>query len=581
MSAERFEIVERIFHAALKLEPAARPAFVRTEIPADAALRKQVESLLNAADHSTMFLETSMLDGPPESRRVPALVPGRMIGPYRVIRELGRGGMGAVYEAEQSNPRRRVALKVVHGDGAGAKLSGHESRILGRLNHPYVANIFDAGSTADGLSYFVMELIEGERLDRFVEAQRLPRRGRLQLFCKICDAIQHAHMKSVIHLDLKPSNILVKPVGSGAGEELQVKVLDFGVSAISGSETTRTIRVGSAGEVQGTLAYMSPEQRRGDQDAADVRSDVYALGVILFKLMTGTLPYPMEGLSYHDAWRVIQEEQPRRPRVVDHGVPRDVDTIICTATADEPGRRYQSVAEFGGDVRRYLADQPIMARRPSKFYEWTKFAQRNKGLAATLLAILVGATTTTIGTATALNRARRAEAQLRVRLEREVMLSEFLTSFRDTGEEDGRGGGDETDPRASAVQGRHLLELKRSEARRALEAGRIAEAEREYERLLEIAKVILEPDNWYIAVLQGDHGECLIAGQRYPRAEEELLASYHRFLAQRGLQHPRTVQAVKRLVQLYTAWQRWARVDEWTARLEEARSAPASSQPVE
>jgi serine/threonine protein kinase len=554
MNAEHFQRIERVFHAALKLESAARRELIAAEMPDDLALQKEVEDLVVAAEQGASFLETSLLAAPPRPRPTSSELP-RMIGPYRVIRELGRGGMGIVYEAEQSLPRRRVALKLVDsGPGselASARLLGHEPRILGRLNHPSVATIYDADYTADGQSYFVMELIEGERLDRYVQKHNIPRRERLKLFCKVCDAIQYAHTKSVIHLDLKPSNILVLAPKDPKTQEPQIKVVDFGVAAITGSDTTHTTRPSDTGGVQGTLAYMSPEQRRGEQDLVDGRSDVYALGVILFKLMTDELPYPVEGLPIPEAWRILAEQPPRRPRSVDPSIPRDVETIIRTAAADEPARRYQSVAELAGDVRRYLTDLPITARQPSKFYEWAKFAKRNKGLVGTLAAVLVGLITTSVGTYAGLLRAREAEERARVEANARRELTELLMA------------GEETQ---SAVLRRFPLEVLRSAAQQMLNQGRVEEAEQEYARLVEISKRVFQERNWYVAKLQGEWGECLIQLGRYAQAELPLLASYEGLKASYGQEHALTIEAINRLIRLYDVWGKPGQATEWRSR---------------
>jgi serine/threonine protein kinase len=553
MNAGEFQRVERVFHAALKLDPAERPPFIAAELPDALALQHEVGELLLAAERGSTFLESSLLSGPFEPPDIDSLV-GREIGPYRLIRVLGRGGMGTVYEAEQKWPHRRVALKVIHGSpGAdGARWSGHEPRVLGRLNHPFVASIYDADRTEDGLSYFVMELIDGQRLDDYIQEHDVPRRERLLLFCKVCEAIQHAHMKSVVHLDLKPSNILVLEPKDPTCQELQVKVVDFGVAAITGSDTTHTTRLGATGGMLGTLAYMSPEQRRGERDACDVRSDVYSLGVVLFKLMTGELPYPIEGVPPHEAWRILAEQAPRRPRALDASVPVDVETIIRTATAEEASRRYQSVSELAGDVRLYLTDRPITARRPSKLYEWSKFAQRNKGLVGVVLTLLLGLASTTIGTYAGLVRARVAEGHFREVAETNKSLTELLVGQPDA---------------SPPVYSRNILEPARLAAQQMIQEGRLEEAEAEYIRLIKITKVVLPRPNWYLARLYSEHAECLVKLGRFSQAELPLLTSYEDLNSLYGDEHTATVDVIGRLVQLYQAWGKPSEAAEWRARL--------------
>lgn len=567
MNAEQFQRIERVFHAALALEPAARRAFAGEQLADAPELQTQLEQLLEAAERGTAFLETSLWVAGPAAEAPNPTLPARMVGPYRLIRELGRGGMGVVYEAEQSMPRRRVALKLVDGGpyGEAARWPGHEPRILGRLNHPAVAAVYDASQTLDGRSYFVMELIEGERLDEYARKHNVPRRERLRLFCQVCDAIQHAHTKSVIHLDLKPSNILVTGGKDRDGGEPQVKVVDFGVAAITGGDTTHAGRSGATSAFQGTLAYMSPEQRRGDQDAIDVRSDVYALGVVLFKLMTGELPYPVEGLPVPEAWRVFEQQEPRRPRTLDPSVPRDIDTIIRTATAEEPSRRYQSVADLVGDVRRYLTDLPIMARRPSKLYELVKFTKRNKGLVALFMAVVLGLSGTVVGTSTMYVRAKLAEEQARTQADATRRLAELIVGA-------GPGTGEESDDRTtpSPAVRRAPLATLRSHAWGLLSQGHLEEAERAYSQLVKLAKAVLPPDNWYVAELQGEYGECLLRLGRHAQAELALLGSHEGLLSSRGAQHPHTIEAVQRLVRLYHAWGHFETADHWRTVLRQA-----------
>jgi serine/threonine protein kinase len=561
VNTQEFQRIERVFHAALKLGPEERTPFITGELPDEPALQQEVGALLAAAQRGSTFMETSLLTGPFEPPDIDALV-GREIGAYRLVRVLGRGGMGTVYEAEQKWPHRRVALKVIHGaPGAdAARWSGHEPKILGRLNHPFVASIYDADRTEDGLSYFVMELIDGQRLDEYVKEHDVSRRERLLLFCKVCEAIQHAHMKSVIHLDLKPSNILVIAPKDPSCQDLQVKVVDFGVAAITGSDTTHTTRLGATGGMVGTLAYMSPEQRRGERETCDVRSDVYSLGVVLFKLMTGELPYPIEGVPPHEAWRTLAEQAPRRARALDPSVPVDVETIIRTATADEATRRYQSVSELAGDVRLYLTDRPITARRPSKVYEWSKFAKRNKGLVGVVLALLLGLTSTTIGTYTGLVRAREAEIHMAEVADTNKKLTALLVGDDPIAL---AGAGD-----SSTVYRRNLLEGLRITAQQMVRDGRLEEAEAEYATLIKTARMVLpQQPNWYLARLYGEHGECLMKLGRYAQSELPLLTSYEHLQTLYGDEHSLTLDAIRRLVQLYQAWGKPGQAAEWAGRL--------------
>jgi WD40 repeat protein len=318
------------------------------------------------------------------------------IGRYRILRLIGEGAMGFVYEAEQEHPRRTVALKILKpGIASSTALRRFEleAEALGRLQHPGIAQIYEAGTADTGFGpqpYFAMELIRGRTPVDYVKEHNLGIRERLELVMKTAEAVHHAHQRGLIHRDLKPSNILVDQIG-------QPKVLDFGVARAIDEDAQRTQRT-DAGQLVGTLAYMSPEQVLADPDEIDIRSDVYALGTLLYELLAGKLPLDMRR-KLPEVIHAIREEDPVPLGRLDRRYRGDIETIAIKALEKDKTQRYTSAAELAADIRRYLNDEPIAARRPTAKYQLLKFARRNKalvfGLAGVIVALAAGATVST------------------------------------------------------------------------------------------------------------------------------------------------------------------------------------------
>ncbi|HLP83839.1 MAG TPA: serine/threonine-protein kinase, partial [Phycisphaerales bacterium] len=362
-------------------------------------------------EHATL---TSTVDAE-ELRRASQPV---AIGRYRVIRQIGAGGMGVVYEAVQDSPRRRVALKVMQtGVGQGTALANRfrrEGEIQARLTHPGIAQVFETGVAQlegvgfDGIKrsvpYLAMELVEGDVLTTYARSRNLSLRERIEIVLRVCEAVGFAHQRGVIHRDLKPANILVCETDAGP----QPKVLDFGVAKLTTHELSLLSMHTNAGQLVGTLAYMSPEQTRGKTDDVDTRTDVYALGLILFEVLTDSSPLDIREMTIAEAARRIAEDAPTRLSRLLPSTRGDLETIVHKAIEKDKTRRYDSVTEFAADLRRFLKDEPIAARPPSTTYLIRMFARRNRTLAAAVASVFVILIASVIVMSLAMQSANRA-----------------------------------------------------------------------------------------------------------------------------------------------------------------------------
>ncbi len=376
------------------------------------------------ADEKDTLISSPAADGAKAASASPANSLPEQIGPYVPLRLLGEGGMGTVYLAEQQRPRRLVALKLMRSGHFSSELSERfrrEAEFLGQLEHPGIARIFDAGEHATAtarIPYLAMEYVDGSSLREYCQHTGANDRTRLQLLTQVARAVHHAHVRGVVHRDLKPGNVLV-------GKDGQPRVLDFGIALALG-DAADPQRLTQLGELVGTLSYMSPEQIGGDTRRVDQRSDVYALGVILYELLCGEYPHALQNTSLIEAARIVSEQPPRALAKRRPELAGDVDTLVMKALEADRDRRYQSAGDFADDIERYLDNRPILARPATAAYLTGKFLRRHKvatTAAAVVLLSLLAAVAVSLHFAIAEAQARREAV---ARAESNEAVSRFL-----------------------------------------------------------------------------------------------------------------------------------------------------------
>lgn len=417
---------DALFNASRQIDDrAARELYLRKAVGGDEALLRRVEALLAVYETPDRLLDQPAAAGVSTGALTPACPAdlaavlcaesiGTQIGPYKLLQQIGEGGMGTVYMAEQTEAiRRKVALKIIKAGMDSRQVVARfeaERQALAMMDHVNIARVFDGGATQNGRPYFVMELVHGVPITKYCDAKRLTPRERLELFVPVCEAIQHAHQRGIIHRDIKPSNVMItlndgKPVP---------KVIDFGVAKATEPKLTERTLFTQYGTMVGTLEYMSPEQAEMNAQGVDTRSDIYSLGVLLYELLAGSTPLTHKRLketAYAEILRMIKEEEPQKPstRLSDSGealasissqrrmepakltklVKGELDWIVMKSLEKDRDRRYEAANSFAADIRRHLNDEPVLAHPPSALYRFRKFARCNKVelVTASLLAV--------------------------------------------------------------------------------------------------------------------------------------------------------------------------------------------------
>lgn len=568
---------------ALRLPESSRRAFLESACP-DEGTRREVEARLSREAQATIapctaLFESSRAEGAAEAPRGGR--GARRLGQYEVLEVLGEGGMGVVYLARQERPSRTIALKVVRPGLLTPRMLRrfeHESQILGRLQHPGIAQVFEAGTADSGAGpqpYFAMEYIRGATLTEHARAAGLSTRARVELFIPICDAVQHAHQKGVIHRDLKPGNILVDAEG-------RAKVLDFGVARVTddAAESAATMRT-EAGGVVGTLAYMSPEQLSGDPLAVDTRTDVYALGVILYELLSGRMPFDLERKTLVEVARVVTDREATPLGEHDRDLRGDLQTIAAKALAKEKERRYASASDLAADLGRWLRHEPIAARPASAAYHARKFAQRNKGLVAGAAGVLVALVGGIVGVSWQAQRA--AAAAVRANEEAEVAreVSAFMDRMlRAVNPEEAQGREptlrellDSAAAELAAREGmnpRVELALRDTIGHTYAAMARYDEAEAQYEKMLALCRRMFgEDDRSTLSARRNMVGVRADRG-KFDEAERDVLAVIADCERVLGPGDPETIFARMDLGRVYQETGRWAQAEPILRRAMEA-----------
>ena len=609
MSTPSEEAVKRIFLDAVDIKSCEeRSAYLDKACAGDATLRAEVEALLKDHDEAGDFLEApTVSQGPTASAGPLDEGPGTMVGRYKLLQQIGEGGMGVVFMAEQQEPvRRRVALKIIKPGMDTRQVIARfeaERQALALMDHPNIARVFDAGATDSGRPYFVMELVKGVPITEYCDSNRLSPAERLELFTEVCHAVQHAHQKGIIHRDLKPSNVLVmlhdgKPVP---------KVIDFGVAKATSQRLTEKTMFTGFGQMIGTPAYMSPEQAEMSGLDVDTRSDIYSLGVLLYELLTGTTPFDEKRLrsaGYQEIQRIIREEEPPKPstrlstlkdtlasvaaqRHTEPGrltrlVRGDLDWIVMKTLEKDRTRRYETANGLALDVQHYLVNEPVLASPPSAAYRMRKFLRRHRtGVAMGLvvfLALAGGLAAATAGLFQAKREAQRARQEAAKSQAVTGFLEETLSSI-----DPAKARGREVTVRelfdeAARQVGNRFADQPLVEAaircilgRTYIGLGRYDEAEKHLSSAAQIRRRLLGAEHLDTLTCMADLASTLIYHSKCAQAEQvlrQVLEARERVL---GKEHPDTLRSMMNLAIALDGQGKYAQTEQMLRKVLEAR----------